>query len=161
MSLTDDEIEALAPLPEHKRAHHILRGTTGPLLRAGVEPFDEATARLGYLVLLAYRAGRSTGILKGRPAYEAKDALRARVLSAIGCSHELRDFGRQLFDRIGSSLSAQKPEVLLWWRSVWSAHSEAWYRLSSDGGVEEILAAFAILTDTLHLTRTNTKETTP
>lgn len=154
--LTDDEIATLRDLPEPEAAHHILRGTTGPLFRAGIEPFDAATARLAYLVQLAYRAGRGAGHLKGRPAYEAKEMLRHRVLSAAECSHEMRDFGRQLFGRVGSDLSSQRPEVLLWWRGAWSANADAWHRCQSDAGVEEILAAFAVINDTLHLLKEKT-----
>lgn len=152
--LTSEEIAALLGLPESEAAEKLLMGVTGPLLRAGIEPFDRPTAQVAYLLHRAFRMARNPnghGILQGKPGYEARDMLRYRVESAAECSADLPTFARHLFERLGLDVAQLRPSELLWWRGVWSAApAGAWLSLSSPNGLVDLLSASTMLGDCLY-----------
>lgn len=152
--LTSDEIKALLGMPETEVAERLLNGSVGPLLRAGIEPFDRTTGQVAYLVHRAYRMARNpngSGVLQGKPGYETRDMLRHRVESAAECSSGLVDFARHLFERLNLDVSQLRPSELLWWRGVWSSAPEgAWLSLSSPDGLVDLLSASTLLSECLY-----------
>ena len=62
----------------------ILLGQTGHIPAAAAFPHDVSTA--AYIAHLAWVYGRTSGILKGRPGYEAAELLGSRIRAAASRS---------------------------------------------------------------------------
>lgn len=128
--LSDGDLAALVGLDRHEQARLLLTGAHGPLV---VAPFSGATAAMAYVIWLAYRRARSPGnMLAGRPGYEAAETLLNRALSVAACVGSLREFGHELHERLGLSLSQLPPRDALWWLQACQAHASQWDSLSQE-----------------------------
>lgn len=146
--LTDDDRRALAGLGRPEAAAVLLEGRAGPLAAMPATPH---VAALAYLIYLARRTARRPGnMLAGRPGWEADETLRNRVLSVAECCGSLREFGHELFERLGVSIAELRPEDALWWMGAREVHAARWRDLSEVMSLTEAATLARLLDEMLY-----------
>lgn len=150
--LSRADVELLLAQPPQARAVALLTGQAGPLAGDAALAYTEAQAGFCYLLHVAWRLARPLDpkerrrrVLGEKPPYEARAMFAARVRAAVSESGDLRDFVVQLGRRLDYELVEFRRGDLAWWRSYLAAHAGAWFQLRQPTGLEECLAAAAVL----------------
>lgn len=134
--------------PRHAQAMAMLMGTIGPLDVSVA--FDPDVASAAYMAHLAWVYGRTGGILKGRPGYEAAELLGSRIRAASSRSGSFSEWGSNLLADVGVRLERLRPVDLLWWRGRCAlVTSDNWRRLRQRHVLEEVVCAASLLREWL------------
>lgn len=134
--------------PRHAQAMAMLMGTIGPLDESVA--FSPDVAAAAYMAHLAWVYGRTGGILKGRPGYEAAELLGSRVRAAASRSGSFAEWGSSLLADVGVRLERLRADDLLWWRARCRLiGADNWRRLRQRHVLEEVVCAQALLKDWL------------
>lgn len=139
LTLPDDLIAELAPLPRHVQAIRLLT-EVGPAVDAGAG-FDGPTAGLAYLMFLAWLR---TPLRDGKPGYEGWQIVQRRARKAR-TAPTLHDYGHALLRGLRAHMPDLSDEDAVWWRSFCDAYGSEWRRLRRPEAIEDALVAAGLL----------------
>lgn len=148
------------PPTEWRIASDLLRGEMGPLSDGSLAYSDAAVRAAAYWTALCYRYSRASGVLKGRPAYEAREMLGHRARGAANRAGSMHEWGLLLLSGVGVHDSRMSVVLRQWWRDatqlddgsgVEPSPHERWAAVRSS--LDDVLLAAELLSPWLHSIR--------
>lgn len=166
LTLIEEHVIRLRPLPRHEQAIRLLTGAIGPLAPTASnsdssEVFTSEVARLAYILYLSRAWGYAAGILGGKKPQDADATWRSRVRATIDRVGPL-EMVIDLFARLGVEWDATGETDRRWLR-VWDHEMRTgqpadgdrsrtlyWHDLQRDDAVSEALLGAQLLRDWMH-----------
>ena len=121
----------------------LLTGQVPPLDASSAFSADVAGAAT--FAQLARQQARRSGVLKGKPTWEAREVLAARVRSAANRSRGFRDWGHLLLTGLLVRPEQLRPDDLLWWRRFTGAPERDWASVRTEEALGEVAYAAEIV----------------
>ena len=144
----------LLPLSDWQRTHDLLTARVPDGYLDSSCAYSDEVSRAAHLAWIAWRRGWTSGILSGRPVYEALEMLAHRVRSARTGAGNLEQWGAAVIEGVGSRMSALSQTEALWWRRTYAADdadeylgSGVWDTVRTIEGTTQIIEATGFLID--------------